>query len=114
MFQSKITLKVKVYNSEMFTWNLCFVKVNIFMTHLSNYGNDRLALYTFESVIKFVQCWTNLEVKTVAPLELAKVYFDMYPDEVNPIWRVRFTTTLGPFYTQQDSLAILSSKRNAF
>ncbi|ELU16792.1 hypothetical protein CAPTEDRAFT_225180 [Capitella teleta] len=61
--------------------------INIFMTHLSNYGNDRLALYTFESVIKFVQCWTNLEIKTVPPVELANVYFDMFPEEVSPIWR---------------------------
>lgn len=58
------------------------------MTHMSNYGNDRLALYTFESVIKFLQCWTNIKLKTVPPLQLAETYFKNYPDEVDPVWGV--------------------------
>ena len=60
----------------------------VFMTHMSNYGNDRLGLYTFESVVKFVQCWTNLQLKSLPPLDLAKLYFKMYPDEEDPVWRV--------------------------
>ena len=59
------------------------------MTHLSNYGNDRLALYTFESMVKVISCWTNLQLKTVPPLQLAQKYFEMYPEEEDPIWRVR-------------------------
>lgn len=58
------------------------------MTHLSNYGNDRLALYTFESVIKFVQCWTNLQLITLPPLQLADKYFQTYPEETDPVWMV--------------------------
>ncbi|KAK3588977.1 hypothetical protein CHS0354_043147 [Potamilus streckersoni] len=61
--------------------------INVFMTHQSNYANDRLALYTFESAIKFVQCWTNLQLKQVPPLELAIKYFEMYPEEKTPIWK---------------------------
>lgn len=60
--------------------------INIFMTHLSNYGNDRLSLYTFESVLKFIKCWTNLKLSTIPPLQLAEKYFQMYPDETDPIW----------------------------
>ncbi len=60
----------------------------MFMTHMSNYGNDRLGLYTFESVVKFVQCWTNLQLKSLPPLDLARLYFKMYPDEKDPVWRV--------------------------
>lgn len=60
--------------------------INIFMTHLSNYGNDRLSLYTFETVLKFVKCWTNLKLSTIPPLQLAEKYFQMYPDETDPIW----------------------------
>lgn len=63
-------------------------QMNIYMTHLSNYGNDRLALYTFESVIKFVQCWTNLRLKQGSPMDHAIRYFDMFPDEETPLWRV--------------------------
>ena len=59
------------------------------MTHLSNYGNDRLALYMFESAIKFISCWTNLKLKQVPPIEMAMKYFDMFPEESSPIWRVR-------------------------
>ena len=61
---------------------------NIFMTHLSNYGNDRLALYMFESAIKFVECWTNLKLKQVTPIEMGMKYFDMFPEESDPVWRV--------------------------
>ena len=58
------------------------------MTHMSNYGNDRLALYTFEAVIKFVQCWTNLQILSISPVQLGDKYFRMYPEESEPIWGV--------------------------
>ena len=59
------------------------------MTHMPNYGFDRLAPYTFESVVKMVKCWTNLDLVTKPPKELADVYFDMYPEETAAIWGVR-------------------------
>ncbi|XP_076806907.1 bifunctional heparan sulfate N-deacetylase/N-sulfotransferase 1-like [Clavelina lepadiformis] len=59
---------------------------NIFMTHLSNYGNDRLAIYTFDHAINFVRCWTNLKLLQVPPETMAKKYFDLYPDELDPVW----------------------------
>ena len=58
------------------------------MTHMSNYGNDRLALYTFEAVIKFVQCWTNLQIMSIPAVQLGDKYFRMYPEESEPIWGV--------------------------
>jgi len=64
------------------------LQINVFMTHMSNYGNDRLALYTFETAIKFVQCWTNLQLMTYPPVTLAEKYFKMHPDEIDPIWGV--------------------------
>lgn len=59
------------------------------MTHMSNYGNDRLGLYTFESVIKFIQCWTNIKLTSAPPLQLAENYFKLYPGEADPVWGVR-------------------------
>ena len=56
------------------------------MTHLSNYGNDRLALYTFETAINFVRCWTNLQFETLPPLQLAAKYFQLHPEESDPVW----------------------------
>ena len=58
------------------------------MTHMTNYAHDRLALYTFESVINFIQCWTNLQLSTMPALPLAKKYFDLYPEEREPVWGV--------------------------
>lgn len=68
---------------------LYYFQISIFMTHLSNYGNDRLGLYTFESLVKFVQCWTNLRLQTLPPVQLAKKYFEIFPQEKNPLWQVR-------------------------
>lgn len=59
------------------------------MTHLSNYGNDRLGLYTFESLVKFVQCWTHLKLQTLPPVQLADKYFHTFPEERAPLWQVR-------------------------
>ena len=59
------------------------------MTHMTNYGGDRLALYTFDAVLKSISCWTNLQLKTRPPLELANYYFQLYPDETDAVWHVR-------------------------
>jgi hypothetical protein len=63
------------------------------MTHMSNYGNDRLALYTFEAATKFLQCWTNLQFQSISALQLADKYFRMYPEESEPVWGVRRDTS---------------------
>ncbi|KAI1291925.1 Bifunctional heparan sulfate N-deacetylase/N-sulfotransferase [Halotydeus destructor] len=78
-------LENSILGGELF-YTFIFNPINIFMTHLSNYGNDRLALYAFESVIKFVQCWTNLRISTLPPTELAAKYFQMHPEESDPLW----------------------------
>ncbi|XP_060575407.1 bifunctional heparan sulfate N-deacetylase/N-sulfotransferase-like, partial [Ruditapes philippinarum] len=79
-------LEKSIYGGELFKAFL-YNPLNIFMTHLSNYGNDRLALYTFESVIKFVQCWTNLKLIQKSPMDHAIKYFDMFPEEQDPVWK---------------------------
>lgn len=78
-------LDTSIQGGELFQTFL-YNKVNIFMTHMCNYGSDRLALYTFESVIKFLQCWTHFRLFTVPPRQLADIYFSTYPDEIDPIW----------------------------
>ncbi|KAL4239231.1 Bifunctional heparan sulfate N-deacetylase/N-sulfotransferase 1 [Mactra antiquata] len=79
-------LEKSIHGGELFQ-DFLYNPLNIFMTHLSNYGNDRLALYTFECVIKFVQCWTNLKLQQKTPMEHAIQYFDMFPNEQDPIWK---------------------------
>ena len=58
------------------------------MTHFGNYGNDRLALYTFQALADFVYTWTNLRMVTVPPAEMAERYFEFWPEDVTPIWQV--------------------------
>lgn len=58
------------------------------MTHIQNYGNDRLALYTFESLFNFIKCWTNLKLKQISPYEAGKKYFEIFPEDKEPLWLV--------------------------
>ncbi|CAM6031495.1 unnamed protein product, partial [Sphagnum compactum] len=78
-------LEYSIRGGELFQI-LLYNQVSVFMTHMSNYGNDRLAMYTFESVFRFINCWTNLRLQTVPPLELAQMYFTLYPDEKDAVW----------------------------
>ncbi|GCB65674.1 hypothetical protein scyTo_0011901, partial [Scyliorhinus torazame] len=61
--------------------------ISIFMTHLSNYGNDRLGLYTFVNLANFVHCWTNLKLQTMPPVQLADKYFELFPEQKGPLWQ---------------------------
>ncbi|NXI33124.1 NDST3 sulfotransferase, partial [Sterrhoptilus dennistouni] len=61
--------------------------ISIFMTHLSNYGNDRLGLYTFVNLANFVHTWTNLKLLTLPPVQLAHKYFELFPEQKDPLWQ---------------------------
>ncbi|XP_058838598.1 bifunctional heparan sulfate N-deacetylase/N-sulfotransferase [Topomyia yanbarensis] len=78
-------LDESIQGGELFQ-TVVYNPINIFMTHMSNYGSDRLALYTFESVIKFLRCWTNLKLTSAPPLQLGETYFKLHPDEADPVW----------------------------
>lgn len=78
-------LDESIQGGELFQ-TIVYNPINIFMTHMSNYGSDRLALYTFESVIKFLRCWTNIKLSSAPPLQLANTYFKLHPDEIDPVW----------------------------
>ena len=60
----------------------------IVMTHMTNYGNDQLALYTISRLVNFVHRWTNLELKYASPIELADIYFNLFPKDKVPVWLV--------------------------
>lgn len=73
-------------------------QISIFMTHLSNYGNDRLGLYTFKSLMMFIRTWTNLKVQTLPPIQLAQKYFSLFPSERDPLWQARPMPPLSHFF----------------
>ena len=60
------------------------------MTHMTNYGNDQLALYTVSRLVNFVHRWTNLELKYAEPTELADIYFNLFPKDKVPVWLVSY------------------------
>lgn len=59
---------------------------SIFMTHQQNYANDRLGIFTFERVVDFINCWTNLKLKWTEPMHTAEAYFQRFPSERIPVW----------------------------
>lgn len=56
------------------------------MTHMSNYGNDRLALFMIKNLFDYVSNWTHLKMKSLPPFNLAQKYFKLYPKESEPLW----------------------------
>uniref|UniRef100_A0A671L532 Bifunctional heparan sulfate N-deacetylase/N-sulfotransferase 1 n=1 Tax=Sinocyclocheilus anshuiensis TaxID=1608454 RepID=A0A671L532_9TELE len=61
--------------------------ISIFMTHLSNYGNDRLGLFTFKRLLNFLLTWTHLKLQTLPPLQLGNKYFQLFPSDAEPLWQ---------------------------
>ncbi|VDM40201.1 unnamed protein product [Toxocara canis] len=59
---------------------------SIFMTHQQNYAHDRLGIFTFERVVNFIKCWTNLRLFWAKPMQIAEAYFHRFPNERVPIW----------------------------
>ena len=61
--------------------------MNIFMTHVQNYGGDRLSLYTFENAFEFLFKMTNLRLVQLPTQQLADKYFKNNPKEADtPTW----------------------------
>nr|XP_033793758.1 bifunctional heparan sulfate N-deacetylase/N-sulfotransferase 3-like isoform X1 [Geotrypetes seraphini]XP_033793768.1 bifunctional heparan sulfate N-deacetylase/N-sulfotransferase 3-like isoform X1 [Geotrypetes seraphini]XP_033793777.1 bifunctional heparan sulfate N-deacetylase/N-sulfotransferase 3-like isoform X1 [Geotrypetes seraphini] len=79
-------LDKSIQGGELFL-TLILNPVSIFMTHLSNYGNDRLGLYTFLHLANFVQRWTHLKLQTLPPALLAQKYFEIFPEQKDPLWQ---------------------------
>ncbi|XP_026532388.1 bifunctional heparan sulfate N-deacetylase/N-sulfotransferase 3 isoform X2 [Notechis scutatus] len=79
-------LNKSIHGGELF-FTVVLNPISIFMTHLSNYGNDRLGLYTFVNLANFVQSWTNLKLQTLPPLQLAHKYFELFPEQKDPLWQ---------------------------
>ncbi|XP_030048126.1 LOW QUALITY PROTEIN: bifunctional heparan sulfate N-deacetylase/N-sulfotransferase 3-like [Microcaecilia unicolor] len=77
-------LHKSIQGGELFL-TLILNPVSIFMSHLSNYGNDRLGLYTFLHLANFVQRWTHLRLQTLPPAMLAQKYFEIFPDQKDPL-----------------------------
>ncbi|XP_071510608.1 bifunctional heparan sulfate N-deacetylase/N-sulfotransferase 1-like [Diadema antillarum] len=81
----KPALDAMIQGGELFS-TLLHNPVNVFMTHMSNYGSDRLATYTFKRAFQFVKTYTNLQLQTLPPVATAKKYFELYPEEREPLW----------------------------
>lgn len=85
----KKKLDNSIHGGELF-YSFVYNSINIFMTHMSNYARDRLALYAFEYVLSFIKCYTQLQIETLPPIELANKYFQIHSEEKDPLWMVSF------------------------
>jgi len=81
--------------------------MNIFMTHMTNYANDRLGQYTFESVMKYIHCWTNLQLITIPPVLMGEKYFKLYPEEIDPVWSVSRNTSEQFIFLVQGLMSLI-------
>lgn len=66
-------LRELLFGGSLF-YTLLLNPVSIFMTHMTNYKGDRLALYLFDGLFRFVRDWTNLQLVSAPPEHLSEVY----------------------------------------
>ena len=60
--------------------------VAIYMTHIGNYGADRLALYALRNLFHFVATNTNLKLRSASPAQMAQYHFNVFPEQTLPVW----------------------------
>ncbi len=87
-YQGGVTRLISQYEGGQLFESILYNRVNIFMTHSVNYGNDRLAIFLFENVFQLLSCWTNLQFFSLPPLEIVKKYFEFNPEDNEPTWTV--------------------------
>ncbi len=85
-YPNGINKLVEIINGGELFQTVLVNRVLIFMTHMTNYGNDRLGLFVFKNLFEFVTKWTNIDFTNLAPLKLVKKYFEIYPEDSDPIW----------------------------
>lgn len=79
------TLLAKMYGGEIFQ-TILFNRINIFMTHMTNFANDRLGIFVFKNLFKYFKQKTNIKFIFKLPTQLAIDYFNYNRDEIEPIW----------------------------
>lgn len=78
-------LESMINGGEIFK-TVLYNRVLVFMTHMTNYANDKMALFVFKNLFRFLAKWTNLVFISLPPLKLAEKYFELYPSDVEPLW----------------------------
>ena len=79
---------ISLYQGGLLFETILYNHVSVFMTHVPNYSNDRLAIFLFENVFRFLSCWTNLKFYSLPPLDMVKKYFELNPEDKEPLWTV--------------------------
>lgn len=79
------SLDANIYGGEIFR-TIVYSPLNIYMTHMSNYGNDRLGLYVFKRLFDHLIKWTNFKLVSLPPLQMVQKYFEIYPQDMDPLW----------------------------
>lgn len=80
------SLEASIHGGELFQ-QLLVNDMNIFMTHVQNYGADRLSLYTFGKAFEFLFEMTNIRLVQLSTQQLADKYFKTHPKQADtPTW----------------------------
>ena len=79
---------ISIYEGGQLFETILYTQVSIFMTHLGNFGNDRLAVFLFRNVFLFLSCWTNFQFFSLPHLEMVKKHFELNPEDTEPLWNV--------------------------
>lgn len=74
---------------------ILYNQVSVVMTHVPNFAHDRLANYVLKNLFEFLSCWTNLQFYSMPPLKFVEKYFEVNPDDRDPIWKA--SSTLNHF-----------------
>ncbi len=81
---------IKSYSGGEIYQILLFNEVSPIMTHVENFSYDRLAIYLLENAFEFISSWTNLQFYYPPPLQTVEKYFELNPNQREPIWTVSF------------------------
>ena len=87
-FDGKKDMWIQKYEGGELFEILLMNEVTIFMTHIGNYGGDRLAVFLLENVFEFLSKWTTLTFVAMPPLKVVEKYFELNPNEREPVWEV--------------------------
>ena len=71
---------------------LVYNPVSIFMTHYPNYAGDYLSQTMFEELTQFVHRYTGISLQYKKPVQLAEIYFKLFPDDRLPVWNLPCNT----------------------
>ena len=87
-FKNELNIWIQKYEGGELFEILLYNQISILMTHMNNYGGDRLAFFLLENVFELISKWTNLIFFTLPPLNVVEKYFEFNQNDKEPLCTV--------------------------